>query len=117
MDRCLRTATADPESVPLLAIVGEGPETGPISQCIAASSVGWSIRLLGRREPATTYVAAADCFILASDWEEEFRSWWLRRFHWRFPGTSTEVGMVPTFLEGSSLIVPVGDVRHSARQF
>lgn len=102
-------ATADPESVPLLAIVGEGPETGPISQCIAASSVGWSIRLLGRREPATTYVAAADCFILASDWEGvPFVV--AEAISLEVPVISTEVGMVPTFLEGSSLIVPVGDV-------
>jgi len=96
-------ARLDVESKPLLVIAGDGPLEAELAALIEESGV--EARLLGRRDDIADLLAAADVFVLSSDWEaralvvqEAMRA--------GLPVLATRVGGIPELVGEAAVLVP-----------
>lgn len=91
---------------PTLLVAGDGPLRAELQAKI--DRLGVDARLLGRREDVADLLAAADVFVLCSDWEaralvvqEAMRS--------GVPVLATKVGGIPELVGDAAVLVPRGE--------
>ena len=63
------TARMNGTSPPIVVICGEGPARPELEERIRALGLGGRVRLLGNRNDAKAFIAAADAFCMPSRWE------------------------------------------------
>ena len=97
---------------PTLLIAGDGPLRAELQAKI--DRLGLDARLLGRREDIADLLAAADVFVLGSDWEaralvvqEAMRA--------GLPVLATKVGGIPELVGQAAVLVPPGEPEAFAR--
>ncbi|MCM2393199.1 glycosyltransferase family 4 protein [Streptomyces albipurpureus] len=94
------------DPVPLVVIAGEGPERDALQQRIAAEDL--PVRLVGRREDISDFLAAADIAVLPSRWEA--RSVLAQEaLRLGVPLVATAVGGVPELVGDAAELIPYGD--------
>jgi glycosyltransferase involved in cell wall biosynthesis len=97
---------------PTLLIAGDGPLQAELQAKI--DRLGLDARLLGRRDDVAELLAAADIFVLCSDWEaralvvqEAMRA--------GLPVLATNVGGIPELVGDAAVLVPPGEPEAFAR--
>jgi len=105
-------ARLDVQSKPALIIAGDGPLRDELETRIG--ELGIEARLLGRRDDIADLLAAADVFVLSSDWEaralvvqEAMRA--------GLPVLATRVGGIPDLVGAAAVLVPPEDPGAFAR--
>jgi glycosyltransferase involved in cell wall biosynthesis len=93
-----------------LALIGEGPELGPIQRMIQELDLAAHVRLLGLRRDIARVLPAADLFLLSSI-SEGIPLTVIEAMVARLPVVCTRVGGVPEVVEEGStgLLAPSGD--------
>lgn len=97
---------------PILAIAGEGPLAGELAA--TAARTGVDLVLLGQRDDVPALLAAADVYVLPSQWEGQplILQEALRAGR---PIVATRVGGIPGMTgEGAAILVPPGDAARLA---
>jgi glycosyltransferase involved in cell wall biosynthesis len=87
-------ATAHLDPAVRVVVVGEGPQRADLESCIAASGLGERVRLIGARDRAADYQAAADVVVMCSVWEG-FGLVVAEALHLARPVVATAVGPLP----------------------
>jgi glycosyltransferase involved in cell wall biosynthesis len=100
------------DPVPILAIAGEGPLASELAATAARTGVG--LVQLGQRDDVPALLAAADVYVLPSQWEGQplILQEALRAGR---PIVATRVGGIPGMTgEGAAILVPPGDAARLA---
>lgn len=111
--RAARRLMRDPSPSPLIVVAGGGPLRFQLQAAIDADHL--PVRLLGHRSDVPELLAAADIYVLTSEWEaralviqEAMRA--------GVPVVATAVGGIPELVGDAALLVPPGDDEAVARE-
>jgi glycosyltransferase involved in cell wall biosynthesis len=93
-----------------LILVGQGPLQSQVEEEVRAAGLGHRVHVLGFRDDIRECLAAADAFVLSSDWEGHPLGV-MEAMACGLPVVATSVGGVPEVVESGpeGLLVPPGD--------